>query len=84
MNTVETAFYDLPLVQQNSLKRQVVCEMRVATTCPCKVNTFLPLEFEAKGIFQTEAVMYRNGTGSKVKELTPVMAQRVITLLYEH
>ena len=39
--TVETAFYGHPLVQQKtSLKRQVVCETRVAMTCPCKVNTF--------------------------------------------
>ena len=39
--TVETAFYDHPLVQQKPvLKRQVVCETRVAKTSPCKVNTF--------------------------------------------
>ena len=37
--TVETAFYDHPLVQQkNSLKRQVVWETRVGMTCPCKVK----------------------------------------------
>ena len=40
---------------KNGLKRQVVCETRVAKTCPCKVNTFLLLEFEAEGIFQTVA-----------------------------
>ena len=40
---------------KNSLKRQVVCETRVAKTCPCKVNTFLLLQFEGEGIFRTVA-----------------------------
>ena len=40
---------------KTSLKQQVVCEMRVAKTCPCKVNTFLLLEFEVEAIFGTVA-----------------------------
>ena len=52
-HTVETAFYDHPLMQQNILKQQVVCETRVAKTCSCKVNTFLLLQFEGEGIFRT-------------------------------
>ena len=35
---------------KTSLKQQVVCETRVAKTCPCKVNTFLLLKFEVKYI----------------------------------
>ena len=35
---------------KTSLKQQVVCEMRVAKTCPCKVNTFLLLKFQVEGI----------------------------------
>ena len=55
ISTVETAFYNHPLIQQKTgLKRQVVCETKVAKTCPCKVNTFILLKFE--GIFQTVAM----------------------------
>ena len=50
--TVETAFSRSPLgAEKNSRKRQVVYEPRVAKKCPCKVNTFLLLEFEAESIF---------------------------------
>ena len=38
---------------KTSLKQQVVCETRVAKTCPCKFNTFLLLEFEVEAIFRT-------------------------------
>ena len=33
-------------------KQQVVCEMRVAKTCPCKANTFLLLQFKVEAIFR--------------------------------
>ena len=47
-----TAFYNHPFgVAKNSLKRQVVCETKVAKTCSCKIGMFLLLKFEAEGIF---------------------------------
>ena len=39
-----------------SFKQQVVCETKVANTCPFKVNTFLLLKFEVEGIFRPAAV----------------------------
>ena len=33
------------------LKQQVVCDMRVAKTCPCVVNTFLLIQYKLETIF---------------------------------
>ena len=41
---------------KTSLKQQVVFKTRVAMTCPCKVNSFLLLEFKKKGILRTVAM----------------------------
>ena len=61
---------------KNSLKRQVVCETRVAKTCPCKVNTFLLLKFEAEGIFQF--------TQKVVPSLHKPTTRYMCTLLWSH
>ena len=50
--TVETAILRPSLgAAKTSLKQQVVCETRVTKTCPCKVNTFLLLEFKGEAFF---------------------------------
>ena len=77
-----------PRCSKNRLKRQVVCETRVARTYPCKVNTFLLLEFEGEGIFRTVATIYTDILHLCCSKLVPSIhkptTRYTCTLLWSH